>query len=365
MTPQLPTMPECSISVRNPAQLITVTPYVIGFHPTDSVVVVGLIGSLIAFAARHDLPPPGEHFDPGPVAAVVADQGVNAAAVIGYGPPDPVTATVLRQALALRNAGVDVLDVLRVTEGRWWSFICDEPRCCPPEGNPCNPPHDPVAAAAVFKGLVALPDRKALVAQVAPIGGTAREAMAAATTRAQARLTRLRTGRGGAGRGGAGRDGAGRGDSGGASSVRRAGREAVRDAEARYRATGVLTDDEAAWLGLLLVDPVVLDHAIDRCGPEPWRIDLWNAMVRRLEPPYAAGPAALMALAAWRDGNGALARVALDRGLREEPGHRMLRLLDGILASGTGPHVITDLAPPRRAEPEQGGGEAREVPRAA
>ena len=48
------------LTVRSPADLITAVPYLIGFHPTDSVVVVAMRGRRIVFAARADLPEPGD-----------------------------------------------------------------------------------------------------------------------------------------------------------------------------------------------------------------------------------------------------------------------------------------------------------------
>ena len=80
---------------------------------------------------------------------------------------------------ALSGVGLQVLDALRVTDGRWWSYLCTEPDCCPPEGRRYDPTANQVTASAVFAGQVALPDRAALVAQVAPVDGPARDAMRA------------------------------------------------------------------------------------------------------------------------------------------------------------------------------------------
>ncbi|WP_353939655.1 DUF4192 family protein, partial [Micromonospora sp. b486] len=59
-----------------------------------------------------------------------------------------------------------MLDALRVTEGRWFSYLCAEPSCCPPEGTPYDPAAARSARRRVFAGQVALPDRAALAAQV-------------------------------------------------------------------------------------------------------------------------------------------------------------------------------------------------------
>ncbi|MEU7796045.1 DUF4192 domain-containing protein [Micromonospora tulbaghiae] len=184
------------LSVRSPADMVAAVPYLLGFHPADSVVVVAVRGRRVVFAARGDLPAPGA--DPGPAARhlahVVARQDADAATVVGYGPAARVTGIVDAIGDALTATGVVVLDALRVTEGRWFSYLCAEPSCCPPEGTPYDPAASQVSAAAVFAGQVALPDRAALAAQVSPLDGPVRLAMRRATGRARLRLAAL-TGR--------------------------------------------------------------------------------------------------------------------------------------------------------------------------
>ncbi|MCA2212677.1 DUF4192 domain-containing protein [Wangella sp. NEAU-J3] len=324
---------EHTLKVSSPAELITAVPYLLGFHPADSVVVVAVHEKTVMFAARHDLPAPGApasetQADADYLAAVVARQNVDQTRIIGYGPPVRVTPAVLRLAEALRRLGVPVDDVLRVADGRYWSYQCEDPRCCPPEGTPYAPEQSVVAAQATFAGAVALPDREALVAQVAAVTGAEREAMTAATARAQARLADLVEPRP---RGG-----------GFARLVRRAGRAAVREAERRYRSGRRLTADEAAWLGVLLVDVQVRDYAWERIGVEQWRVGLWTDVLRRVESAYVPAPACLLGYAAWRLGQGALARVAVERALDVDEDYRMAMLLQQVLGLGVSPAMAAN-----------------------
>jgi hypothetical protein len=327
--------PDCTIIVRKADELLAVIPYVLGFHPSDSLVVVGLAGGrLVTFGLRLDLDPPIEPPDAARFAAVVAKQPSDAVTLVGYGPPGRVTPAVMRLLDALKESGVLVLEALRVTDGRWWSYLCESSRCCPDDGTPCPPPGNALAAQEVFRGRVALPDRQALVAQVAAVTGAARERMAAATAGVRQRLIDLygedvRAGAHGR-------------------FVRRAGRIAVRNAEQRHRAGRPLTDDEVAWLGVLLVDGVVFDYALDRSTGDEWRIRLWTDVLRRVEAAYVPAPACLLALAAWQDGQGALARVAVQRALAEAREHRMAGLLDRLLLSGFGPQAVGSLSPPNK-----------------
>jgi hypothetical protein len=202
-----------------------------------------------------------------------------------------------------------------------------EPECCPPEGKPFDAGASEVSAAAVFAGQVALPDRAALVAQVAPVTGAARSAVRRATARAERSLAALlheapvadlRSGR----------------------AVRAAGTTAVRGALRRHRRGQRLSDDEVAWLSLLLTHLPVRDHAWERTDGRDEDIALWTDVLRRAEPDLIAAPAALLAFAAWRAGQGALAAVALERGLAEHPDYPLALLLDDLLRRGVPPSEL-------------------------
>ncbi|MEU7850038.1 DUF4192 domain-containing protein [Micromonospora parva] len=313
------------LAVRSPADLIAAVPYLLGFHPTDSVVAVALVGRQIVFAARADLP---DRTDPGGLAehlaGVISRQGAEAATVVGYGQPERVTPAVDAVCHALGDTGLRVLDALRVTDGRWWSYFCTEPDCCPPEGRRYDPTVSRVTASAVFAGQVALPDRAALVAQVAPVDGPARDAARAATARAERRLAELV-------------EQAPESDLLGARSLRSAGVAAIREAQRRQRRGERLDDDEVAWLTVLMTHLPVRDHAWERTDGRDRDIALWTDVLRRAEPEVAAAPGALLAFAAWRAGQGALAAVALERTLGLHPDYSLALLLDDLLRRGVPP----------------------------
>jgi Domain of unknown function (DUF4192) len=326
---KLPGMtPATSLKISSPAELLAAVPYLLGFHPSDSVTVVAFRRGRVHFAGRHDLPPPdGDEDDARTaathLAAVVAREAADGAVVIGYGAPTRVTPAVLRTAEALRRVDVPTFDVLRVTGGRFWSYLCDGDDGCPDEGWPCPPEHSAIAAAATYAGHVALPDRDTLVAQLAPVGGAA---MIAATVGARERLSGLAD--------------SDRGTASLARRLHRAGRVAVRDAERRYRSGGRLSDDEVAWLGVVLGEVAVRDYAWERIGLDPWQLTLWTDVVRRVEPEYVPAPAALLGFAAWRAGAGALAWAAVERSLAADPAYGMAQTLREILTYAVSPAMV-------------------------
>jgi hypothetical protein len=323
--------PETPVAVRSNADLIAIIPFVLGYHPADSLVVAGLSGPVVDFAVCFELPPRGADPDEcraeeREIAAAVGRQGSAEFVVIGFGPGPRTTPAVLRLVETLREAGVRVSEALRVTEGRWWSYFCERLRCCPDEGNPCQPPDGVIAAEATFRGQVALPSRRHLIAQVASLEGPTRLAMGRATSRARKRFAGLIT------------DGAG--PERFAQRIRHAGRTAVRQSELRYRNGRLLDENETAWLGALLAHRAVEDYALDRIMPDDWRIRLWTDVLRRVDRVYVPAPAALLGFTAWQAGQGALARVAVDRALDVDRHHQLAGLLHQILGFGLGPHLF-------------------------
>src|SRR5581483_1630769 len=91
---------------------------------------------------------------------------------------------------------------------------------------------------------------------------------------------------------------------------------------ATYREGGRFTTDyQVARLTVALRELRVRDDAWARMDPAHAEAHqrLWLDVTRRAQPGYAAAPAALLAFVAWKSGDGALANVALDRALGDDP----------------------------------------------
>ncbi|GLH95179.1 DUF4192 domain-containing protein [Phytohabitans aurantiacus] len=322
-----------TMSLRSPADMIAAIPYLLGFHPTESMVVVGMRDQRIEFAARGDLDAP-----PGSVdyyTAVVLRQDVEAVAVLGYGPADLVDGPVKETSAALEEHGLTLIEALRVSDDRYWSYLCANPECCPPDGVPYDVASSDIAVAATLSGQVALPDRQALVRRIEPVSHLARESMRQATERADARLAEML-------------GAVAPGDVLGGRAVRDAGAAAVRAAVARHREGGQLTDDEVAWLTVLLVHLPVRDYAWEHTGHEDWFVDLWADVVRRAEEELVAGPASLLAYAAWRSGQGALAHAGIDRALAADPAYAMALLMRDVLQRAIPPSTLDQYPVPEQ-----------------
>ncbi|MFC7244772.1 DUF4192 domain-containing protein [Catellatospora aurea] len=344
------------------ADLLGYVPYLLGFHPADSVVVLGLADRRIGVAARADLgrprPETVRRLSRLLTAAGRGSAAITSVVLVGYG-PDPTAADVTRSvANALDARGYHVREVLLHAGERYHCLQCDE--CTPPGGAPFDPSTTAAAAIATYEGLVAQPDRAAVERLVRPIGGLAAIAMAQAVDRAEQRLAALLgddeagTGPGSGGHGGddarsaarrpsasdseSGSGGAGEGEADGR--LVRAGVFAVDEALRTAEAGGRLDDDEAAWLTVLLLDLRCRDHAWQRTDAEPWQLDLWLDLTRRGEPELLAPVASLLAWCAWRSGNGVLAGAAVRRALLADPAYTLAHLLSEALDQAVPPGSI-------------------------
>ena len=307
--------------------VLAVVPHLLGFHPGSSIVVLGVGGPRrqVRLAFRYDLPDPPEPRLSAEIAAhasaVLGRQRIAAAVVIGYGTGRLVTPVADVLGKVLRDAGIGLRDLLRVEDGRYWSYLCRDPRCCPAEGVPFAAGTHPAAIALSDAGLAVLPDRASLARTIAP--------MSAATDRALRRAEELMT---------EAMSLPGGGDA--LRLVTDAGRQAVKTAIAVYRGGGEVTDhDQIAWLALTLADLRVRDDAWARMDPgfRAAHRRLWTDVVRHATARYVPAPAALLAFTAWQSGDGALAGVAIERALAADPGYSMALLLAEAIHAGLPP----------------------------
>ena len=74
----------------------------------------------------------------------------------------------------------------------------------------------------------------------------------------------------------------------------------------------------------------------------------WLDLARQLPAPFDAAPMFLSAWASWREGNGLLARAAVDRVLQSDPDYRAAHLLASALDGGLDPRRTPRLKAPAR-----------------
>ncbi len=335
------------ITLRGPRDVLAVLPYQLGYHPSDSVVVIALHGGQVGLVARADLPPAGQ--EEVAVAALLPPllrDPPDVVMLVGY-EDDPGSSLAVLSLLgaALDEAGVRLADAVVVRDGRWFGTTCDE-QCCPPEGQRLPDPAEiPAVAAFVHAERAPLADRGDLAGLVAgDLDACAGVAAAVAALRARRAAGRpLRRPVRVWGRIAAiGEDRMSVGDIAVADVA--AACCSLRDLEWR--------DALIAWLapGTMPLDGLGRDvvRAVRRTVPRPpvttvasTRLQARLAELCRRVPDECADEAAAVCTLAgcvmWSFGQGALAREAVDRALRLRPGHRLARLLERMLDLGVRP----------------------------
>jgi hypothetical protein len=292
------------LRIARPSDLLGVVPYLLGFHPQESLVVAVLGADRVQMTARLDVAELGRPREvAGYLRSILASQQGSGFVTLTYSRrPDAreITTQLLEQL------GADLLvDALLVDDERWWSLLCDG-SCCPPEGTAYDLRSHPLSAAAVYAGLSALPDRQALAAAVC---GPAAEQLAeleALVLEAADGIAGLRlTGR--------------------MKLVRRLVR-------AQIGGGGTLGRIECVRLALLVSSVHVRDVAWAQLSREraEAHVDLWRQVVAQSPDYLAAAPLCLLGMSAWVAGQGALQNCCVERALELDPQYSMAWLLSDI-----------------------------------
>jgi len=364
-----------TIRLRGPADIITVLPYHLGYRPAESLVVVCLMRNRIGVVGRIDLPPPD--VDPDLVAVellpIVRRERPDAVVLVGFesthGQAEPAS-VAMRDAI--ESAGIRVVERLVVRDGRWWSLDCDRD-CCPAEGEPVQTDDEvPAVSDYIVRGRRPAGSRADLAARLAhrPEPEQDRRCAAFVNDLATARRSRSALQR---------RRRRMLQDWARILDLTPSGPDAVAAPPPR--------DDEAwAWAVVSLLDVAVRDLLIAWLCPGTLDLEVFPASLRRLAesvlpprslrpardardardasdarsapvaedavedtvedvvgeglvdrlamvcraapPELSPGPLTVLAHVVWWQGDGALARTALDQALAVDPDYRLAALLE-------------------------------------
>lgn len=301
------------MTARSPGDIAAFVPVALGFVPERSVVLAS-IGPGRGMHARVDLPHDPDDVDDVVEALVrpALRNGVEEVVVVVY---DDDTTVADEAAWALHEeltaVGIGVREVLRVHESHWYAVLPGAPLAAY-RGVPFVLAEHPFTAQAVFDGRVTHPSRDALRATVAAepegVGATEGALATASPLPAGALLALARR------------------------HVERGTRFSVEElaAVAVTVTSGERRDEAWAWLSRPQARTAV---------------DLWSDAVRRLPVSHVAGPAAVLAFAAWLSGDGALAWCAVDRCREASPAHSLASLVVRLLETATSPDSWEALRP--------------------
>ncbi|MGW3661711.1 DUF4192 domain-containing protein [Streptomyces sp. NPDC005141] len=355
---------EHQVTLRTPAELADALPYLLGYRPEDSIVLVALHDRERRgrFGGRARLGIPA-HAEDWPSVSEQLAQGLVKGSERRSSRPESMVAYLCQEpgsgesgrdvmerlrplAQLLRTAcgrlDVPVIEALCISDGRFWSYTCPGQGCCPAEGTPMGLPGTSVlAAAATYAGLQVRGSLKDLTARLLPWeGGAALGQEVALDTASMALVPRILE------------DDSRAEVAEEALALARRIRDRLADSSpvsgtrpADLRDDGLLENDEAATLILGLQDRTTRDRAAqwmegDEAGPA---LRLWRALARRCVGPYrehAAAPLTLAGWVAWSMGDELEAREALAMALGADPDYLFARLLHQACNEGLDPESV-------------------------
>jgi hypothetical protein len=307
-----------------------VVPYLLGFHPTESLVAAFVRQRHIAVTARIDLAATADLEGLVDQLELVGRQiDTRSLVLIGYSADEGVR-DLMRDLADL--IPLDLVDVLAVSGDRWWSVCCDpgqrhssgEEECCPPEGRPYDIASHPLAAAAVMAGISATPSRQEIADLAAGPPAADHDRLAAAAEETARQLSGI---------------------------GRRRRRQRMRRLIGRSLRSDGPTEAEAIEIVVLARDLAVRDAAWALMSRERAadHVAVWRRAVSVAVRPFEAAPLGMLAMAGWLSGNGALLNCCIERLEHVAPDYSLLELCREISDQAIPPSRFDVIAEEMRA----------------
>ena len=312
-------------TLTSPHDLLAAIPFLIGYHPQDSLVLVALKDEAVGMAMRVDMPVgvSAEGYDL--LASHFLRDGADGAFIVAYvgeGAVDPEN-VLINTSAALVRAGIDIKESLIVRNNRFRSMICSDLTCCPPEGSAIpDLGSSRIAAEHVIAGHpMPFENVDGLVQSIAAVPSSFESVWA---DEVQAFWVSS--------------------DSEEIQELQRDGATAIIDLVGEYREGRGAEDRElAARVIGRLSDIQVRDFALgshtDESADYYWA--MWRDLLRIAPRGFVAPIACLFAAMAYERGEGALAHKGLDRGLGDDDQYSLAHLLRRVFTAGWPPQSFS------------------------
>lgn len=316
-------------TLTSPHDLLAAIPFLIGYHPTDSLVIVSLKDETIGMAMRVDYPSIDNHegqahtYDA--LIFHLVQEGAQGALVVAYVPDDRNDGEEILEnvALALSRSQIPLRESLFVWQGRWRSVLCIDMQCCPPLGRELPEiTSSRIAVEQVAQGRpMPFADLEGLADSIAslPLSADAEFLLCVAENRIDPESPRLQL-------------------------DQRESAVAVIDLASRFIAGSIgrdiIADQElsARVIGGLC-DIQVRDFALGSHDEATVEIywTMWRYLTRIAPEGFVAPLASLLAALSYERGEGALAQRCLDRALGDDPSYSLATLLRRVFSAGWPP----------------------------
>ncbi len=311
---------------RCPEDLIALVPFVLGFHPSESVVLLTFGAPDGSFHARVDLPDGPD--DRAQVCEILCNavrrNRAPTTAVIVFSRDVERSAAICGDLVpALLGTGAAVVDAIRADGSRWWRVLDPDP-----VAHDYDTQVHPFTAEQVFEGRAALGSRDELVGSLVGTDPAETLRVSRAADLAVDRLLPAVRAR-----------------------PRTAGRRQARWLHKRLAAAvadGELlpASDAGRVLALIGIHDLrdVAWSGMTRAVAGA-HVGIWRDLVRRAPPDLLPGAAAVLGFAAWLSGEGALAWCAVERCLEGDPGDALAHNVAALLQNAIPPSTWTPMPP--------------------
>jgi hypothetical protein len=307
--------------------LITAIPFLIGFHPTDSIVLISVKDDAIGLAMRIDLPTQLESDQIDLLAHHFLQEESEAALLVAYMPEsrDDGDSVLISLGAGLIRNGVDIQESIVVQSGRYRSIICRDLTCCPSAGKVMPEiEKSEIAAEHVVAGIpMPYDDISQLIETLSadPLALTltwASEVSTYAFEEGDPSVIELR------------RDGVETMDL------------LLDEYRMGYGATNRLL--VARMIGRMN-DLQVRDYALGVHTEDTYDLyfTMWRELLRFAPEGYVAPIACIVAAMAYEGGDGALAQRALDRALEDDEQYPLAALLRRVFNAGWPPESFASM----------------------
>jgi len=314
-------------TLTSPHDLLAAIPFLIGYHPIDSLVLVSIKEDCVGMAMRIDYPIDQSEAAFDLCATHISADEADGALIVAYQPlgRSDGEQVLAQTTAALSRAGVAIYESILIAEGSYRSVLCHDMTCCPLEGR-LVPPLDStrIAMESVVAG------HPMPFATFADLGASVRSNLLAHEEQWLDRVQNSFVDP----------------TDSNLNDLQRDGATAVIDLANDFIAHGISTDQDliAHVLGRLS-EIQVRDFALgshDGESADGYRT-MWMHLLRSAPPGFIAPVACLAAAIAYEYGDGALARAAVDRALTDAPTYSLALLLQRVFSAGWPPRSFAEM----------------------
>ena len=312
-------------TLTSPIDLLAAVPFLIGYAPENSLVLVGLRADEMSLAMRIDYPEDVDLDQIDTLANHLVKEKSDGALLVAYLPDEVMDAecllTPLREAIEMRD--IKVRECVVVSNGKWRSSICQDPSCCPPEGSQLPTFEETrIAAEQVAQGKpLPFPNLEKLLESIQSESNEEIKSFVEKIKPINYKADGVRV-------------------------LQREGALAINDLAAEFAQKGTSQDNLLIALVLKrLLDLQVRDYAMGIVSEENietmWQ--MWRHLMKLAPKGYIAPVATLFSAINYERGDGAMASKALDRAFADDANYPLAKLLKRVYAAGWPPESFAKM----------------------